>query len=86
MRIIIVIILSIILTAFLVQLYFINKERGELQVKLDDLSSRFATLSQENIDLQSEIEYFSQPENLEKELRAKFNYRKPGEEMIIIVP
>lgn len=69
-----------------IQMYFILEERGKLKIKLDDLNSRFSVLIKENADIQSEIEYFSYPENLEKELRQKFNYKKPGEKMIIIIP
>jgi cell division protein FtsB len=36
--------------------------------------------------LQEETQYLSNPANLEKELRARFNYKKPGETMVIIVP
>lgn len=36
--------------------------------------------------LQGDFTYFSNPLNLEKELRARFNYRSPGEKLIIIVP
>lgn len=36
--------------------------------------------------LQADIGYYADPANLEKELRAHFNYRSPGEHMIVIVP
>ncbi|NCO15467.1 hypothetical protein GW816_00990 [Candidatus Wolfebacteria bacterium] len=52
----------------------------------DNLNSRLQALLKENADLQSDIEYFSHPENLEKELKSRFNYKKPGEKMMIIVP
>jgi len=78
--------LSIILMAVFTQVYFILKERNQLKTELNGLSSRLDSLLKENNDLQSEIEYFSHPENLEKELRLRFNYRKPDEKMMIIVP
>jgi cell division protein FtsB len=74
------------LSAILAQSYFFIKERNRLKTDSDNLNSRLQALSKENADLQSDIEYFSRPENLEKELRAKFNYKKPGEKMMIIVP
>ena len=40
----------------------------------------------ENFELQADLEYYARPENLEKELRSRFNYKKPGEKLIIIVP
>lgn len=78
--------MSIILMAVFTQVYFILKERNQLKTELNGLSSRLDSLLKENNDLQSEIEYFSHPENLEKELRLRFNYRKPDEKMMIIVP
>jgi uncharacterized membrane protein len=86
MRFTIIIILIIILIAVLIQAYFILKERDQLKTKLNDLNSRLGVLLKENSDIQSEIEYFSHPENLEKELKQRFNYKKPGEKMIIIIP
>ncbi|OIO64916.1 hypothetical protein COW77_00050 [Candidatus Wolfebacteria bacterium CG18_big_fil_WC_8_21_14_2_50_39_7] len=86
MRVFIVIILSIILSAILAQSYFFIKERNRLKTDSDNLNSRLQALLKENADLQSDIEYFSHPENLEKELKSRFNYKKPGEKMMIIVP
>ena len=37
-------------------------------------------------NLQEENQYPSNPANLEKELRARYNYKKPGETMVIIIP
>ena len=68
------------------ELYFLIKERNQLRADLDNLNRRLQALLKENVDIQSEIEYFSHPENLEKELKAKFNYKKPNEKMMIIVP
>ncbi len=86
MRAFVIIVLSIVLVALSVQMYFIFNERNRLKTDLDDLDSRLQALLKENADLQSEIEYFSHPENLEKELREKFNYKRSDEKMIIVVP
>lgn len=86
MKLGIIIILIIILIAVLVQAYFILKERDQLKAKLDNLNDRLSVLLKDNADIKSEIEYFSNPENLEKELKQRFNYKKPGEKMMIIVP
>lgn len=86
MRIVIIIIFSVILIAVSVQIYFIFTERNQLKTELDEINKRLEALLVENAELESEIEYFSHPENLEKELRVKFNYKKPDEKMMIIVP
>jgi cell division protein FtsB len=36
--------------------------------------------------LREEFTYFSNPTNLSKELRARFNYTLPGEKVLILVP
>lgn len=54
-------------------------EFNELQGKLDQV-----VMDQER--LQADLEYIINPANLEKELRQRFNYREPGEKLIIIVP
>lgn len=58
-----------------------------------DLSSRYAQttrafdlLLEENDQLERDLQYYLIPENQEKSIRERFNYKKPGEEMIIIVP
>lgn len=86
MKVLVIIILSIILIVVLIQVYFILKERNQLKTELNGLSSRLDSLLKENNYLQSDIEYFSHPENLEKELRSRSNLRKPDEKMMIIVP
>lgn len=82
----IMIILSIILIALLVQAYFIFKERNQLRKEFRSLTEKSENLADENEKIKSEIEYYSNPENLEKELRARFNYKKIGEKMMIIAP
>ncbi len=86
MRLLIITVLLVILMGLSTQIYFILKERNQLKTDLNNLSGRLQALLKENVGLKSDIEYFSHPENLEKELRAKFNYKKPDEKMMIIVP
>ncbi|MFA5099067.1 MAG: hypothetical protein WC461_02525 [Candidatus Paceibacterota bacterium] len=79
-------ILALVLIGISVQVYFILKESNGLKKDLDDLNGRMGALAKENAKLKSDIEYFSIPENLEKELKARFNYKDAGEEMMIVVP
>jgi len=86
MRLVIIIILCLVLIGVSAQIYFILKESNGLKKDLDDLNGRIGVLAKENSDLKSDIEYFSNPENLEKELKSKFNYKEAGEKMMIVVP
>jgi hypothetical protein len=45
-----------------------------------------AAAQTQEADLNEETQFLSNPVNLEKEFRSDFNYKKPGETMIIIVP
>lgn len=80
------IILAIVLAAILyelAQLYFSN---NKLKAEFSALGGKIENLKKENALLQADSEYFKDPANLEKELRARFNYKNPGEKMIIVVP
>lgn len=63
-----------------------NLVRLEMAKQFTALTSEFIQLEDNNKKIQGELEYLSDPHNLEKELRAKFNYRAPNEKMIIVVP
>ena len=64
---------------------FVVQER-QLSANLADIESRLTKAQADEDNLQQEAQYLANPLNLEKELRARFNYKKPGETMIIIVP
>ncbi len=81
---------AIILFLFLVVLgwniYSFIGEQRSLDANLSDVQNRLAAAQANEANLKGEAQYLSNPLNLEKELRARFNYKKPGESMIIIVP
>jgi len=62
------------------------KQEHELGSDLASVQARLTKAQADETELQSESQYLANPVNLEKELRARFNYKKPGEKMIIIVP
>ncbi|MHB9019595.1 MAG: septum formation initiator family protein [Minisyncoccota bacterium] len=57
-----------------------------LERSSSELVATIASIKTENRDLDSDINYFSNPENQEKELKSKTNYKKSDEKMIIIIP
>ncbi len=85
-RIIIVAILIIFIAALAVNVVILFKSKREMQIELDKMRTKIEELTKENNGLQAQVDYFSRPENLEKEFRARFNYKSPGEEMMIVVP
>lgn len=68
------------------QVYKINLEAVDANSKLAELKSGKDAVEADNNNLKSQIEYFTDPRNLEKELRTRFNVRFPGEKLIIVVP
>lgn len=80
----IVVAIAIIVIGY--HLYRANYSLTEVRSEFGSISASLNKLDAENEKLQSDIEYFSNPHNLEKEARSKFNYRAPGEKMIIVAP
>ena len=75
-----------IVGATAVQLYHLQVKRAEQKVEYDKVNKKVTALLKENFDLQADVQYFKDPENLEKEARSQLNYAKPGEKLIIVVP
>lgn len=84
-RLISIIVLIVGGALFLVsgQLYFSNRS---LSVSAESLKNRLNALKADSANLMSDLEYLKYPENLEKEIRSRFNYKNPGEKLIIVVP
>lgn len=86
MRWIIVGILVVFLIFVVRQLWYFYVEAQAAESRLRQLNAKLEEIRRDRESLQSEYEFYLQPANLEKELRLRFNYRLPGEKMIIIVP
>lgn len=80
----IVLVVVILLIAFEVYTYAGREQK--LSRALREAEGELERIRAEKEMLGKELEYLSHPENFEKELRARFNYREPGEKLIIIVP
>ena len=85
MKIAAAIILTIALVFVGTQIFSSLKEKRSLSQTFTDVESRLQDAQAEEQNLSTEVNYLSDPANLEKELRSRFNYAKPGETMIIIV-
>ena len=76
---------SILIAIFLsIQLFNFYKGNSILSLKLEEAVAESDRLDEESHQLKADLQYFSEPENLAKELRAKFDYKKPGEKLIKI--
>lgn len=77
---------AVIMVFLTYHVYVANAERIELSRKFSSIKSSVEDLKQDNEKLEGDLDYFKDPKNLEKEARARFNYRAPNEKMIIVVP
>ena len=63
-----------------------SHQRSEARQEFEVMKAKLDEAKKENTELSAQLEYYSHPENLEKELRARFNYKRADEKIIILVP
>lgn len=68
------------------QIFRLYTQNIDLKKTADKLGTDIENISKENQQLLSDLNYFNNTENLEKELREKLNLKNPGEQLLIIVP
>lgn len=86
LKIFIYVVFALALGGLLGKAYDLNLERRTLKAQMTETQDEVALIQSDNEELYSQIEYYSDPHNLEKELRARFNYRLPNEKLIIVIP
>ena len=64
----------------------INKKRLELNVRIENLKKETEVLEGEKQELSAKIFQVGTEDYLEKEARERFNLKKPGEEVVVILP
>jgi cell division protein FtsB len=85
-KILVLSIVGVVLLLVWAEMISLFRESGTLSRQNSALSTRLSSLQQENEQIERDIQYYQNPANLEKVLREKFNYKEPGEHMIIVVP
>ena len=85
MKIFAIVALGILLVFVGIQIFSFIKEEHSLGQTLSDIQGKLNDAKSQELSLSNEVQYLANPMNLEKELRARFNYKKPGETMMIIV-
>lgn len=86
MRLFALIFLSLLLILMVYETFSLLSQKSDVAKKYEELQSDLAQTKADQERLKTEINYLSNPSNLEKELRLRFNLKKPGEKMIIVVP
>ncbi len=86
MKIASIVVLFLFLIILGVQVFSFVRQEWQLSSQLADVQANLVKSQAQETSLQQETQYLGNPANLEKELRARFNYKKPGETMVIIEP
>ena len=86
MKIALVIVLVVAVILIGVKVAGFWSQENDLNTQLGDITARYQKVSADHADLVSDVQYLADPINLVKELRSRFNYKQPGETMVIIVP
>ncbi len=86
MRFLKILVLVVIIGFLSWGLFNLEKQSRNLEVKVNNLKTNAEALDKDNQKLKDDIEYYSHPENLLKEVKSLFNYRQPGENLIKIIP
>ena len=86
MKVIFWIIIVVVASGLGYQIYTLAKERETLKKEAREATAKLEALQTEEQKLKEESVYYSDVRNLSKELKSLFNYKKPGEHMLIIVP
>jgi|SRR3989344_2875328 len=77
--------LAIFLVFLIVQIVKFSGRRQNARATYNAAKAEYDLAAEDNKQLQDDFRYFSDPENLAKELRSRFNYTLPGERILIFV-
>lgn len=86
MRIVLIGILTALLLFLGSQLWYFYKRGETARTNLDIQEEKLQAVQREYESLSRDADYYGETANIEKELRGKFNYKAPGETMMVIVP
>ncbi len=81
-----IIILSILILFLGSQIYSFMGREGDAEKSYSDYQVKLDKAKIDEKKFQDELNYYSNKANLEKELRKQFDYKSPGEKLIIIIP
>ena len=76
----------VVVTFLIVSNWKINQKRAEYNVQLENLQEQLQLLEIKRQQLQAQTSQTSEEEYLEEQAREKFNLKKPGEEVVAVLP
>jgi hypothetical protein len=78
--------LSIILVVLGMQIYAFMGKGNKAKQDFTDFQIKLNQAKMDRENAQKKLQYYSDPVNLGKELRARFNYKASDEKLMILVP
>ncbi len=86
MKIFLAVVASLLVIALAFELYSLWEKSRAAKSELQAAQKKLQDVSVDQEKLQAELNYLANPLNLEKEVRSRFNLKKPGEKAVIIIP
>ena len=86
MRFFVSLFLGVIVVFLAVQAFRLYEQGRDYAAEMVTLKEEQGALDEENVALKKDLEYYEDDANLAKELRSRFNYKAPDEELLIVVP
>jgi cell division protein FtsL len=86
MKLALALVLSLFLALISYEVYQFTMRTEVAEGELRAAEARKIMAEKDYERLKADYDYYSQSANIEKELRARFNYRAPDEKMMIIIP
>ncbi len=80
-----IVLLSLLLIVLGAQIWSFVSETRNAQGDFNSLKSKLDQAKEDQSKSTADLNYYLNPENLKKELKGRFNYKEPGEKMIIVV-
>ena len=78
-------VLAVAVGFFAFGVYWLSLEKRVADAEVKKLEAELLSAVAEEDALEGKVQYLSEPENLVKEIKAQFNYRRPDEKLIIVV-
>ena len=84
-KIIIVVFLSLLLLVLGNEIHYFGQKNSTNEASYNKLKTELGQVQADYNKMLENMDYYLKPANLEKELKAPFNYKTTGEKMFIIV-
>jgi len=86
MRVLAIIVLVLAVSFLAVQIFTFWGRQSVLDRDLAELEGKLEKAEMSRNQLKADLMGYDKPENIERKVREDFNYRRPDEKMLIIIP